>query len=126
MRFRGVRFQTANSVSLLGLTEVPGSELSEFLSAYYTVREAPVRFGYGSGAERFERFRFSVPAVPLQKGFFCVSVQFNRKGRFRFRFRFLENGSGSASGFGKKRFRRFRFPVLVRFLSHPAIICVPK
>ena len=69
-----------------------------------------VRFGYGSGVERFERFRFSVPAVPLQKGFFCcVSVQFNRKGRFRFRF--LGNGSGgsgSAFGFGKKRFRRFR------------------
>ena len=54
--------------------------------------------------ERFERFRFSVPAVPLQKGFSCISVQFNRKGRFRFRFRFLENGSGgsgSAFGFGK-------------------------
>ena len=61
-----------------------------------------VRFGYGSGVERFKRFRFSVPAVPLQKGFFCISVQFNRKGRFRFRFRFLENGSsGSAFGFGK-------------------------
>ena len=40
--------------------------------------------------ERFERFRFSVLAVPLQKGFFCVSVEFNRKGRFWFRFRFLE------------------------------------
>ena len=31
-----------------------------------------VRFGYGSGVERFERFRFSVPAVPLQNGFFFV------------------------------------------------------
>ena len=55
--------------------------------------------------KRFKWFRFSVPAVPLQKGFFCIiSVQFNRKGRFRFRFRFLENGSGgsgSAFGFGK-------------------------
>ena len=29
----------------------------------------PVRFGYGLGVERFKRFRFSVPAVPLQKGF---------------------------------------------------------
>ena len=37
------------------------------------------------------------------KRFCCVSVQFNRKGRFRFRF--LKNGSGgssSAFGFGKK------------------------
>ena len=54
------------------------------------------------GGEGFERFRFSVLAVPLQNGFFCVSVQFNREGRFRFRF--LENGSGgsgSAFGFGK-------------------------
>ena len=37
--------------------------------------------------ERFERFRFSVPAVPLRRGFLCVSVQFHR-----------EDGSGS--GFG--------------------------
>ena len=37
--------------------------------------------------ERFERFRFSVPAVPLRRGFLCVSVQFNK-----------EDGSGS--GFG--------------------------
>ena len=77
-------------------------------------REAPVRFGYGSGVERFGRFQFSVPAVPLQKRFFFVSVQFNRKGRFRFRF--LENGSGgsgSAFGFGKNGSdgsgSRFRF-----------------
>ena len=60
-----------------------------------------VRFGYGLEMERFKRFRFSVPAVPLQKGIFCISAQFNRKGRFRFRFRFLENGSGgSGSAFG--------------------------
>ena len=61
-----------------------------------------VRFSYGLGVERFERFRFSVAAVPLQKGFFCVSAQLDRKGRFRFWF--LENGSGgsaSAVGFGK-------------------------
>ena len=63
-----------------------------------------VRFGYGLGMERFKRFRFSVLAVPLQKGFFCVSVEFNRKGRFRFRFRFLENGSGgSGSAFGFRK-----------------------
>ena len=55
--------------------------------------------------ERLKRFRFSVLAVPPQKGgFFCVSVEFNRKGRFRFRVRFLKNGSGGSSsvfGFGK-------------------------
>ena len=34
--------------------------------------------------ERFERFRFSVPAVPLGRGSLCVSVQFHR-----------EDGSGS-------------------------------
>ena len=81
-----------------------------------------VRFGYGLWVERFKRFWFSVPAAPLQKCFFCVSVQFNRKGRFRFRFRFLENGSGGSGfhfRFREKRFQRFRFPVLVRFLSHP-------
>ena len=71
-----------------------------------------VRFGYGSGVERFGRFQFSVPAVPLQKRFFLVSVQFNRKGWFRF----LENGSGgsgSAFGFGQNGSdgsgSRFRF-----------------
>ena len=48
---------------------------------------APVRFGYGLGMERFERFRFSVPAVPLRRGFLCVSVQFHS-----------EDGSGSGSG----------------------------
>ena len=49
---------------------------------------APVRFGYGFGMERFERFRFSVPAVPLRRGVLCLSVQFSR-----------EDGSGF--GFGK-------------------------
>ena len=77
-----------------------GLETNEFCQG----RPGSVRFGYGLEMERFKWFRFSVPAVPLQKGFFCISVQFNRKGRFRFRFRFLENGSsgsGSAFGFGK-------------------------
>ena len=46
-----------------------------------------VRFGYGLGTERLEQFRFSVPAVPLRRGFWCVSIQFHR-----------EDGSGS--GFG--------------------------
>ena len=68
--------------------------------------------------ERFERFRFSVPAVPLRRGLLCVSAQFSREDgsgfrfgrRFRFRVRFLG-----------KRFRRFRFPVPVRFLGHLGI-----
>ena len=53
---------------------------------------APVRFGsvYGLGTERFERFRFSVPAVPIRRGFLCVSVQFHR-----------EDGSSSGFGFWK-------------------------
>ena len=83
-------------------------------------REAPVRFGYGSGVERFERFRFSVPAVPLQTRFFFV-FQYSFTGK---------DGSGSGPGSWKtipavplsvsgKRFRRFRFPVPVWFLSHP-------
>ena len=45
-----------------------------------------VRFGCGLGMERFERFRFSVPAVPLRRVFLCVSVQFSR-----------EDGSGFGS-----------------------------
>ena len=77
-----------------------------FLAGHGKIQGGPgsVRFGYGSGMERFKRFRFSVLAVPLQKGFFGVSVEFNRKGRFRFWFRFLENGSGGSGcsfGFGK-------------------------
>ena len=47
---------------------------------------SPVRFGYGLGRERFERFRFSVPAVPLGRGVLCFSVQFHR-----------EDGSGFGS-----------------------------
>ena len=45
----------------------------------YKCRAALVRFGYGLGMERFERFQFSVPAVPLWRGFSCVSVQFHRE-----------------------------------------------
>ena len=69
-----------------------------------------VRFGCGLVVEGFERFRFSVLAVPLQKGFFCVSVQFNREGWFRFRFGFLG-----------KRFRRFHF----RFRELKTVPTVP-
>ena len=39
------------------------------------------------GVEWFERFRFSVPPVPPQKGFFFLFLCFstvNKKGRFRF------------------------------------------
>ena len=50
-------------------------------------REAPVRFGYGFGMERFKRFRFSVLAVPLQKGFSVFQC-------------ILTGKDGSGSGFG--------------------------
>ena len=40
--------------------------------------------------ERFERFQFSVPAVPLGKVFCCLSALCNREGRLRLQFRFLE------------------------------------
>ena len=43
-----------------------------------------VRFGSVTGVEQLERFRFSVPAVPLQKGFSVFQVSLT--GRFRFRF----------------------------------------
>ena len=84
-----------------------GKRISLEKTTYSLFQGGPgsVRFGYGLGMERFKRFRLSVLAVPLQKkGFVCVAVEFNRKGRFRFWFRFLENGSGgsgSAFGFGK-------------------------
>ena len=40
IRFRRVRFQTPNSVSFFGAHWIPGSELSEFLSAYYLCSKA--------------------------------------------------------------------------------------
>ena len=52
------------------------------------MRCGSVRFGYGLGVERFERFRFSVPAVPLQKGFF-PAFQYSLTGK---------DGSGSGVG----------------------------
>ena len=45
-----------------------------------------VRFGYGLEMERFKRFRFSVPAVPLQKG--ISAFQYLSTGK---------DGSGSGS-----------------------------
>ena len=85
---------------------------------------APVRFGSVTvwGWERFERFRFSVPAVPLEKGFSVFQYSLTRK-------------DGSGSGFGSWKtvpavpvphsvpgktvptVPGFRFPV--RFLGHP-------
>ena len=68
-------------------------------------REAPVRFGsvtvWGWKGSSGSGFRSGGSSA---KGVFCVSVQFNREGRFRFRLRFLEDGSGgsgSTFGFGK-------------------------
>ena len=40
-------------------------------------RFGSVRFGYGLWMERFKRFRFSVPAVPLLKGFVCALIFFS-------------------------------------------------
>ena len=55
-----------------------------------TVQAVPV---FGSGGSSAKK------PPPL-----CMSVQFNRKGRFRFRFRFLENGSGgSGYAFGFRK-----------------------
>ena len=51
-------------------------------------REAPVRFGYGLGMERFKRFRFSVPVRFLCKKGFSV-CQYSLTGK-----------DGSGSGFG--------------------------
>ena len=53
------------------------------LNNQLTSGEAPVRFrfGYGLGMERFKRFRFSVLAVPLQKGFFFSVFQCSLPGK---------------------------------------------
>ena len=67
--------------------QVSPYEMSPF-RASWKIQGSPgsVRFGYGLGMERFERFRFSVSTVPLRRGFSCVSVQFQR-----------EDGSGFGS-----------------------------
>ena len=79
-----------------------------------------VQLGYGLGMERFERFRFSVPAVPLRRELLSVfqysltertvpvpvSVLGKRFRRFRFRVQFMGktvptvpvSGSGSVPG----------------------------
>ena len=87
-------------IVVVNVSQCPDWNWSSFFQESCFNREAPVRFGYGLGVERLQRFRFSVLAVPPQKWFCCVSVEFNRKGRFRFRFRFLENGSELWCGWG--------------------------
>ena len=59
-----------------------------------------VRFGCGLGVERFERFRFSVPAVPLQKGF--LRFQYSLTGKDGSgSWKNGSGGSGSTFGFWK-------------------------
>ena len=57
----------------------------------------PKPCGYSLGVDRFERFRFSVLAVPLRKRFVCPSVKFKTEGRVQFWFLFPGSGSGSSS-----------------------------
>ena len=78
-------------------------------------RFGSVRLRFGGGTVRAVAV-FGSGGSSAKRAFLCVSVEFNRKGRFRFRFRFLENGSGgsgSAFGFGKNGSNssgsRFRF-----------------
>ena len=80
----------------------------------------PVRFSFVHGAVRTVLFFGSdgSSGFPL-----CFRTVLRGKARFRFRMQFLRNGShSSGSRFGAwKRFQRFRFPVLVRFLRHPVL-----
>ena len=86
-------------------------------------RVAPVRFGsvtvWGwNGSSGFPVFGSGGSS---KEGVFVCFSTVSQRGRFRFRFRFLKNGSGgSGSAFSscENRFRRFRFPVPVRFLGH--------
>ena len=74
----------------------------------WKVRSVPVFGSSGSSTKRvFLCFGIFLKERTVPVPF---SVPGKRFRRFRFRFRFRE-----------KRFWRFRFPVLVRFLSHPAI-----
>ena len=65
-----------------------GENKHDFVFAILQGGPGSVRFGYGLEMERFKRFRFSVPAVPLQKGFSSV-FQYSLAGK-----------DGSGSGFG--------------------------
>ena len=71
-----------------------------------TVPAGPV-FGSGGSSAQVVFLCFS---TVQQGGTVPVPVLVPGKGFWRFRFRFR---------FWEKRFRRFRFPVPVRFLSHP-------
>ena len=83
----------------------------------------------GPGSVRLRFGDGTVRAVPVfgsgcssKEGVLVCFSTVSQKGRFQFRFRFLENGfggSGSGVQFLRKQFRRFRFPVPVRFLGHP-------
>ena len=79
-----------------------------------------LRFAHGTVRAvpglRFQRF-------PCGKGFCTFHHSLGEWHGSGSGFGFLKNGSdgsGSDLGFWKKRFRRFRFPVPVRFLRHPA------
>ena len=62
------------------LEKSPENLLRLFLTFLVIFQGGPgsVRFGYGLEMERFKRFRFSVPAVPLRRGFFCIIGHFLR------------------------------------------------
>ena len=71
-----------------------------------------IRFGYGLG-ERFQRVPVFGSGGSSGRGVFCVSVQFNREGRFGFRF--LKNGSDSFGSSPNLPFLCFfGFPCFVR------------
>ena len=72
--------------SLAILLSEPGSE-SKVLSeetCFSLLQGGPgsVRFGSGLGVERFERFRFSVPAVLCKKGFSVLQYSLTGKDGF--------------------------------------------
>ena len=67
IRFRGVRFQTPNSVISSGLTEFRGSELSEFLfSAYYLCAKATPSVSQNSPSLPQNSVRLSEFSSPKQ------------------------------------------------------------
>ena len=109
--------------SFAGMSWTPGGD--QKVSAKNRVAPVRLRFGYGLGMERFERFRFSVPAVLLRRGCLCFAAQFHR-----------EDGSGSGFGSWKtvpavpvrrsvpaKTVPAVPVYVPVRFLGHPEKVC---
>ena len=109
----------ARSPTMIMVTALCGRVLSEWalwllpmpLNIGFLIRQNPGRPRFGSVRIRFGNGTAQVVPVfgsgaSSATWVFCVSVQFNRKGRFRFRFRFLENGSGgSGSAFGFEKFK---------------------